>query len=628
MIRRFLKDTRGNFAIMTSIAMVPILGAVAIAVDYSEMSRQRQETLNALDAAGIATAQEILSSKSDADLHAYAQKYFEANLRSVNPANATLRVVLPAGTAGGGDLEMSADLKYQPYFFSGFVKLMGGTNAEGSETLALNATAKFRLKNTIEVALVLDNSGSMSTKGKGTGKPRMDLLKDAAKHLVETLSKQGEAMKQIPEPVRFAVVPFAASVNVGPTPANKTETRDWLDTRGISPIHHENFDWTSMKKSGDTAAKYVEQIAGVWYRRGDGWGEKEDQILTRFTLYEELKQKQKDGTVKPYATWNGCVEARPSPLNNNDATPSRSDGKTLFVPMFAPDEADEVWVDSNGNGKKDRNDLTYTYKNSWWPDAVDQNDAKLRQSDMKKYFTAKPYGWVSDADGPNFSCTTRPITPLRDVTALDGTGISLGKTLILNAIDEMRPSGNTNVPEGAAWGWRVLSSREPFTEGRPEEQGGNDKIMIVLTDGANTYGDLSDNRDAALNRSTYAAHGYAGQEYPGAGTTRLYKDTNVNKNTFTSTNYQKALDKHLETVCENAKDDGIMVITVSLDLDPVNQDADKKAIEALTKCASPSRFSKGEDGKSRQLYFEATGADLKKTFEDIANELSNLRIVR
>ena len=49
----------------------------------------------------------------------------------------------------------------------------------------------------------------------------------------------------------------------------------------------------------------------------------------------------------------------------------------------------------------------------------------------------------------------------------------------LNAkIDAMTPTGNTNVPEGTAWGWRVVSSNEPFTEGRGNNEKGNDKIVI------------------------------------------------------------------------------------------------------------------------------------------------------
>ena len=58
----------------------------------------------------------------------------------------------------------------------------------------------------------------------------------------------------------------------------------------------------------------------------------------------------------------------------------------------------------------------------------------------------------------------------------------------------MAPTGNTNVPEGMAWGWRTVSSNAPFTDGRPNTEKGNDKVVIVLTDGANTYSAVSDAR--------------------------------------------------------------------------------------------------------------------------------------
>ena len=41
MFRRFWKDSRGDYAIATAIAIVPILGGLALAVDYTEISRQR-----------------------------------------------------------------------------------------------------------------------------------------------------------------------------------------------------------------------------------------------------------------------------------------------------------------------------------------------------------------------------------------------------------------------------------------------------------------------------------------------------------------------------------------------------------------------------------------------------------
>ena len=137
---------------------------------------------------------------------------------------------------------------------------------------------------------------------------------------------------------------------------------------------------------------------------------------------------------------------------------------------------------------------------------------------MSKYFDVRPYGAsTSQGRGPNYSCTTTPITPLTDVTTEEG----LAK--IKTAIDKMASNGYTNVPEGTAWGWRTLSSTAPFTDGRPKLEKGNDKIIIVLTDGANTYS--SPNSDPADNKSTYAAYGYTGQSYNGTGTTRMFMGT-------------------------------------------------------------------------------------------------------
>lgn len=233
MIGRFIGDKRGNYALLTVITMVPLMGAVALAVDFTELVREKQETLNALDAAGVATAQQIVSGASDADAKAYAKQFFEANLRHVSPANTTLTVTLPNNNAGGGTLVLEASVKYHPYFLPAAAMLLGGT--AGDHVVNVSARSEIRLKNTLEVALVLDNSGSMSTLGSGTGQKRIDLLKAAAKQLVDTLALQAQQMKQISKPVQFSLVPFSASVNVGPT----HDGDSWMDQDGISPVQHE-----------------------------------------------------------------------------------------------------------------------------------------------------------------------------------------------------------------------------------------------------------------------------------------------------------------------------------------------------------------------------------------------------
>lgn len=646
MFRRFLKDVRGSYMLLTAISMVPIMGALAIAIDYTELSRQRAATMNALDAAGIATARRIAEGANETDVVAYAKDFFESNLGAVNPANTTLTVVLPNNNYGGGTLKLFADLTYDPTFVPVAAMLMGKTST--SPTVDFTAEAEIRLKNTLEVALVLDNSGSMDEYGKGTNKKRIELLRQASKELVETLAKQASQMKQVSKPVQFALVPFSASVNIAPS----SDDQSWMDTTGISPMHHENFDWSKMTEAekdllGD---RWAQKVGDVWYKRGAGWGESENQPLTRFSLYADMltetdreetpgtgervcvrwrnngscrEYKDYTFTTSKFASWQGCVEARPYPYNTDDTTPTSGTPATLYVPMFAPDEAGHRWRDLDRDGNDDLNDNGYGYSNNWWADWENTN-ALSRQKDARKYFRVKPYGSSSAGSGygPNFSCTTSPITPLTDVT------VEAGKTAITTAIDAMKPTGNTNVPEGTVWGWRVLSSNEPFTQGRDNNEKGNDKVVIVLTDGANVYGNQGGD-DNAGNKSTYAAYGYAGQKFAETEPTgRLYKGTSsdVSKTTYGSSNYQKALDERMRAVCANAKNSNILMMTVALDLDETKT-ADKKQIAEMKSCASDSRFRKGTDGQPAKLFWNATGATLSTVFKEIADELSNLRIV-
>ena len=452
-------------------------------------------------------------------------------------------MLLPSNNTGGGTLKLTATLKYKPMFLPVAAMLIGRSSSETN--VDFEVTSEIRLKNTLEVALVLDNSGSMAYLGSGTGDKRITLLKAAAKQLVDTLAAQASQMKQVAKPVQFGIVPFSASVNVAP----ESDDKSWMDTTGISPIHHENFDWSKMT-SANNPLKYAQKVGSVWYKRGAGWGLGENQPLTRFSLYADMlaesgreeipgsgqrecvKWKWNGScqkydwvydytyTTSQFASWQGCVEARPYPYNNDDTTPTTSNPATLFVPMFAPDEARHLWLDLDRDGVDDLNSDNFGYSNNWWTDWADTN-ATARQTDMRKYFRVKPYGSpnAGSGAGPNYSCTTTPITPLQDVTKAEG------KQAVVDAIDRMEPTGNTNVPEGTAWGWRVVSGGEPFTEGRPDDEKGNDKVIIVLTDGANTYGDLGSTDDAG-NKSTYAAYGYVGKKFATSEpTTRLFKGT-------------------------------------------------------------------------------------------------------
>lgn len=661
MFRKFLKDESGNYALMTAVAIVPILAGLGLAVDYSALLRQRAEVQNAVDASCVATGRRVVDGATNAQLIQYAEDFFEANLKTIDPADTDVEVTLPDSDTGGGILTVKANFTFEPKVMgvwknlpnlSGLYNRMIGDGADSVTTsYDMPIDCQLRLKNTSEVALVLDNSGSMDNYGGGSSKKRITLLKDAAKYLVEELARQSAKIKQVSKPVQFAVVPFSASVNIGP----ELQSESWMDTYGISPIHHENFDWSQMTEARknlnantDGEPRWVEKVEGVWYKRGEGWGETEDQPISRFSLYADMiaqtgreqtsytcTKYRKNGTcqtgywnysytVSQYSSWQGCVEERPYPYNVNDAAPTAAVPATLYVPMFAPDEPGNVWShDLNNDGDTyDTGESTggFSYSNSWWSDYQQNNNASPRQKDMQKYFKVKPYGASSGGSGPNMSCTTPPITPLTDVTT------TAGMDTVLDAIDAMAPTGMTNVPDGMAWGWRTVSSGEPFAEGRPETEKGNDKVLIVLTDGLNTYSDLNDSSDPVGNKTTYASYGYNGVDYAGSSDPRMYLGTSsaVSKSTFSSSNYTKAMNEHMDQLCANAKAAKIKVFTVGLDLNPTS---DAAAISSLQACASESKFRKNANGTYKKLFWNTTGADLLDVFKTIADELSNLRIV-
>ncbi len=647
---RFLRDRGGGYGIAVAVGMVPLLGGLAVAVDYAEMNRQKQATMNALDAAGIAAARHLVSGASDTEVRAYARDFFVANLGSVPPQTTALDVVLPTSQSGGGTLKLTATLHYAPYFLPVFESLRGGA---ARTTVDFAASTEIRMKNTLEVALVLDNSGSMDYTGNGSGQKRIALLKTAAKQLVDTIALQAQQIKQVDKPVQFGIVPFAGSVNVGPDNAGAV----WMDSHGLSSVHHENFDWTTL--SGDRAA---ERSGGLWRKRGSGWGDSEGAPLTRFSLYQDMQKVEArewvatgteyvctrtnsngtcrsgnwretghyEETLGPYASWQGCVEARPWPLNVTDAPPAAGisdigvpfgDGDTLFVPMFAPDEPGDRWAT-----EADDSPDNFSAANNWWNDGTESASGATRQANMAKYFDVRPWGANSpQGTGPNYSCTTMPVTPLTDVTVADGmAGIKA-------AIDAMTPNGATNVPEGIAWGWRVVSSLEPFAGGRPETERGNDKVVIVLTDGENTYYTPASLgfSDPAGSKSTYSAYGYTRLAQAGQSTTRLLTGTaGLGAFDHSNANYTAALNQQMDGVCTNAKAAGVIVMTVALDLSASNT-AQAAQLSALERCASDSRFRKDahDPSKPAKLFWNATGGTLSDIFRKIADELSNLRII-
>ena len=73
-------------------------------------------------------------------------------------------------------------------------------------------------------------------------------------------------------------------------------------------------------------------------------------------------------------------------------------------------------------------------------------------------------------------------------------------TAIKSTISSLSASGNTYIPSGLVWGWRTLDVKMPLTEAAGTASKNPKKVMILMTDGANTLskvGTLHSGSDAA-----------------------------------------------------------------------------------------------------------------------------------
>jgi Flp pilus assembly protein TadG len=726
-LRKFIKNEDGNYAALMALMALPILGSVAIAVDYSNTTRLKSELRNAADAACVPVAQMYLSGDySDSQVVQKGNDYFQGNFNMSTQfvSGIQLNVTLPNATGNTARvLKCEGRLTYNTIFGPALAMLTG---QESAKYATIIEESVMRMRNVAEIALVMDASGSMgeSTLSGGT---RMELLKEASTKLVEDLFTEGEKITGLANAVRFSVVPFSASVNIGKT----YKTSSWMDLNGISPIHHENLDWGTMG-----AANTPWKSLGANGAKLDAAG----QPLTRFTILDNLKfasggtestaaiggsckvwrattstssadatnancaVRDRTGTItylRPGVaaerttlatqtglsatslenkyTWGGCVESRPYPYNIEDTSPSASLPASLFVPMFAPDEYNNDRYGITSNSSTTSGDSGS--ENNWWPD-THPNSARTfttsgfnyytsagststtwetstgrgRLVDATKYYNETPFllGSSTSASstsssntrkgqwhyfksdvGPNRACTTTPITALTN-----------NQSTITAAIDALSPTGNTDVTEGLAWGWRTITSGAPFTEGTPDTNKSVDKVIIVMTDGANTYTSANTNADYAQTKSYYAANGYTGWANNtgsvGLGTQtsasnkpRIVQGTTASATTHSGANYSSAMIQQMKALCENVKaTDRVLLMTVALDLDK-NDSTDVTMMNALKDCSGDSRSRKDSGGTALKMYWNActrTVSDgscttLDDTFKEIKDELSNLRFI-
>jgi Flp pilus assembly protein TadG len=190
---RFFKDNRGGVAPMLALSIIPLMGAVGAAVDYSRANHAHATFQSALDATALMVAKDALNETAES-LQTQASNYFHALYNKTDATNITVTAVYSSDGGSKVTLTATGDVN------TTFLKVLG------YDELTITAESVASWGNSrVRVALVLDNTGSMAQDGK------MTALKTASQNLLTQL--KNSALND--GDVYVSIVPFSKDVNVG-----------------------------------------------------------------------------------------------------------------------------------------------------------------------------------------------------------------------------------------------------------------------------------------------------------------------------------------------------------------------------------------------------------------------------
>lgn len=374
-IRRFGQDRNGTTAVLFGLAALPLMAMVGAAVDYSRAATEKTKMQLAADATALMLAREPRTA-SAGELQSRAAAIF-ANLYAPAPGVAADELV---ATRSGDVVTVTRRARMT----NAFMQVVGVPQTPiGSQATAAGGTER------IELALVLDNTGSMDRTIDGSRK--IDELKRVATDLVDKL----KAMASDKDAVRVSVVPFDTEVRVEPAtyrnrdwirwdnPLSVAERNAWTgyivdrdqpnDILDVSPVlalqstlyrKLQKSDWAS---SGNGDLAYVRPLASVY---GDA-----DAKAAKDTI--AAMRPRGNTNVGLGVAWGTATLTGSVPL---DAIASRDARKVRrFMVVLTDGTNTQSWV----------NGVARTVRNPGDPDASDPVLVAINQRTAKACETAK-----------------------------------------------------------------------------------------------------------------------------------------------------------------------------------------------------------------------------------------------
>ncbi|WP_414445345.1 VWA domain-containing protein [Burkholderia sp. 22PA0106] len=599
-LRGFWRQDDGAFTMMFAILGSILVGTLCFAIDSIEYVMSQTQMQMALDVAALSSGAD-LTHYSDTTGQNYTQwqadayAYFQGNqppTSYLGLRGAQFTATMTGTPSTGQTINLSASGRLPllaPYFLDPTVSKAAATGGGGSSTgspqtafLSAVNTVLRQPKSLLELALVLDNTGSMSQSADGTanGASKMSGLKSAANSLINSLYSSGNATYYV------GLVPFASTVNLT---GALSGGGSWMN-----PVFTYNSANVSM-----TANRSIS---------GSGWGgcavEPRDgnnnlspsvyspSTSPKFTPYYYNVPPSTGLTVRTWFSGNLCSTGR-------GTSSSTSTGNNLPLTVTTAGYSVQNWCTSPqgiGIGTE-----------------VDQYD---------------PNSYGSQTVTQNSQCMGQSVTFLTNQQAT-----------LTNGINNMVAGGSTIIPMGLLWGWRMLTSSwsqnvagaangwistDPSLP-KPENTQSLQRVMIVLTDGENQIGaagsfpntlwfnGLSGVGTNSLKASSVLRTDGTTLANGQTDSAELHGNNPIDASSGNNAGYPDDVNTFQNAVCTAIKNSGVTIYTITFGSDASNSVAQT----AMRNCASPGNYYHAPDNTS-----------LNTIFQQIAGSLGTLRLTR
>ncbi|MEK6347503.1 MAG: TadE/TadG family type IV pilus assembly protein [Burkholderia sp.] len=581
-LRGFARSDDGAFSMVFAIMGSVLIGTLCLAIDSIGYTMSQTQMQMALDVAALSSGADLAHYSNttgnnytqwQADALAYYQGNMPANYLGMTrqPITATLT----GDRASGQTINLSTSSQkplLAPFFLDPTVSAMaahgGGAGDPRTYATVSAANSVIRLPQTLlELALVLDNTGSMSQSADGTanGSSKLTGLKNASNTLLNALYSQSTGTST----TYVGLVPFASTVNLT---GALSGSGSWMN-----PVFTYNSKNVAMKASGNVA----------------GWG--------------------------------GCaVEPRDAGNNLQALAYSPSDA-LKFTPYYynVPTGGLKVVTFAYGFCYSTRYDSTQTLTNV--PLTLSTNGAQNWCASPQGVGIGTEFDQMSSSNQTvtqNSQCMGQPVTFLTNqqntLTTAVNNMVAGGSTIIPEGLLwgwRMLSQSWSQNSAGAANGWISTDPSLP----KPNSTQGLQRVMIVLTDGENQIGAAGSfpntlwfNGLSGVGTNSLKATSI-GLPNGQTDSAELHGGSATDPSSGNNAGYPDDVNTFQNAVCNAIKADGVTVYAITFGSDASNSVAQT----VMRNCASPGNY-----------YHAPDNASLNTIFQQIAGNLGELRLTK